>query len=104
MAVDDYMESEVGIIAAATAAAVSPKARDLFRRGAVYGLAGVLRTGDVAIAAARGAVRGARDETAAASDGSGKKPTRARRRSGGSRSAASGRSKQSGTRKRSASA
>ena len=67
MGVDDYMNSEAGIVAAATAAAVSPRARELFRRGAVYGLAGVLKAGDVAAAAARGAVRGARNGAAAAS-------------------------------------
>jgi hypothetical protein len=67
--VDDYMDKEAGILAAATAAAVSPKARDLFRRGAVYGLAGVLRTGDMAVAAARGAVRGVKSEAASANGG-----------------------------------
>lgn len=64
MAVDDYVDREVGVIAAATAAAVSPRARELFRRGAVYGLAGVLRAGDVTLAAARGAARGAKDGAA----------------------------------------
>ena len=38
-----------------------PRARSLFRRGAVYGLAGALKAADVAVAAARGAVRGARE-------------------------------------------
>jgi hypothetical protein len=38
-----------------------PRARTLFRQGAVYGLAGALKAADVAVAAARGAVRGARE-------------------------------------------
>jgi hypothetical protein len=67
LGVDDYMDREAGILAAATAAAVSPRARDLFRRGAVYGLAGVLKAGDVAVAAARGAVRGTKDGATGAS-------------------------------------
>lgn len=69
MGLDDYMDRETGIIAAATAAAVSPRARHLFRRGAVYGLAGVLRAGDVAAATARGAVKGAKAGAAGASGG-----------------------------------
>jgi hypothetical protein len=39
----------------------APRARTLFRQGAVYGLAGALKAADVAVAAARGAVRGARE-------------------------------------------
>lgn len=39
----------------------APRARTLFRQGAVYGLAGALKAADVAMAAARGAVRGARE-------------------------------------------
>ena len=44
----------------------SPRARTLFRQGAVYGLAGVMKAADVAVAAARGAVRGAREGVATA--------------------------------------
>ena len=43
------------------AASAPPKARTLFRQGAVYGLAGAMKAADVAVAAARGAVRGARE-------------------------------------------
>jgi hypothetical protein len=43
-----------------------PRARTLFRQGAVYGLAGAMKAADVAIAAARGAVRGAREGVAVA--------------------------------------
>ena len=69
MGLDDLANKETGAIAAATAAAVSPRARELLRRGAVYGLAGVLRATDVALAAGRGAVRGARDGAARESSG-----------------------------------
>jgi hypothetical protein len=41
--------------------AATPRAGELFRRGAVYALAGVLRATDVGVAAARGAVRGAKE-------------------------------------------
>src|SRR5947207_3262570 len=64
MGFDDFVNTETGFMTAATAAAVSPRARQLLRRGAVYGLAGVLRAGDVVAAAARGAVRGARESIA----------------------------------------
>lgn len=102
MGVDDYMDSEAGIIAAATAAAVSPRARDLFRRGAVYGLAGVLRSGDVAVAAARGAVRAARAESGARSKGPSRTPSRAgQSRATSARTGQAKRSKQSGSRQRS---
>jgi hypothetical protein len=64
MGFDDYVNAETGLMGAATAAAVSPRARELLRRGAVYGLAGAMRAGDVVAAAARGAVRGARESIA----------------------------------------
>jgi hypothetical protein len=41
-----------------------PRARTLFRQGAVYGLAGAIKAADVAAAAARGAVRGAKQGVA----------------------------------------
>lgn len=55
------MEREVGVAVAATAAAMSPKVRSWARQGAVYGLAGAMKTGDVLVATARGAARGARE-------------------------------------------
>lgn len=53
-----------------------PRARTLFRQGAVYGLAGALKAADVAVAAARGAVRGAREgvQTDGAPDEPGRPP------------------------------
>jgi hypothetical protein len=55
------MEREVGVAVAATAAALSPKVRGWARQGAVYGLAGAMKTGDVLFATARGAAHGARE-------------------------------------------
>lgn len=46
MALDDYFEPEVAVTAVVTAALFSPRARKLIRRGAVYGMAGLLRAGD----------------------------------------------------------
>ncbi len=59
MALEEYLESEVAVAAIATAVALSPRARRMLRRGAVYGLAGVLTAGDAITAFARGATRGA---------------------------------------------
>jgi hypothetical protein len=46
MALEDYMEPEVAVTAVVTAAIFSPQARKIIRRGAVYGMAGVLVVGD----------------------------------------------------------
>ncbi len=46
MALEDYLEPEVAVAAAVTAAVFSPAVRKLLRRGAVYGLAGALIAGD----------------------------------------------------------
>jgi hypothetical protein len=58
MALEDYWEPEVGVAVAVTAALASPKMRAYLRRGAVYGLAGVLKIGDAVSAAAGGVKRG----------------------------------------------
>jgi hypothetical protein len=58
VALDDLIETEIGVAVAATAAVVSPRARGLLRRGAVYGLAGAMKAGDVVFGAATSAVRG----------------------------------------------
>ena len=88
MGLDDYVNAETGLLTAATAAAVSPRARELLRRGAVYGLAGAMRAGDVAAAAAKGAVRGARESIA--QENGRVSEERATARSGGAGSRASG--------------
>jgi hypothetical protein len=46
MALDDYLEPEVMIAVAVTAAVASPPVRKVVRKGAVYGLAGLLLLGD----------------------------------------------------------
>jgi hypothetical protein len=53
MALDDFIEPEVGIAVAVTAAVSSPKVRGAIRKGLVYGVAGVLMAGDAIAAVAR---------------------------------------------------
>lgn len=60
MALDDYMEPEVGVAIAATALIASPQVRGFLRRGAVYGMAGLMMAGDAAASFARAAGRSAR--------------------------------------------
>jgi hypothetical protein len=66
MGVENFIETEVGVAVAATAALFSPRARNVMRRGAVYGLAGALKAGDAVSSAARGVARGARSDEAPA--------------------------------------
>jgi hypothetical protein len=58
MALEDYLESEVAVAVAATAAALSPGFRRVLRRGAVYGVAGALKATDLVTAAVRGVSHG----------------------------------------------
>jgi hypothetical protein len=87
------IERQVAIAAAATAAALSPEVRDALRKGAVYGLAGVLKAGDVVISAAHGAMEGlqspAEDSRATeAKPASSSKRAPSSKRAGGSKSSA----------------
>lgn len=66
MAIEEYLESEVAVAVAATAIALTPRARRLLRRGVVYGLAGALRAGDAIASFGRATARGAQDATASA--------------------------------------
>lgn len=66
MALEDYLESEVVVAVAATAAVLSPRVRGVLRRGAVYGLAGVLRAGDAISSAAPALSQGAQQAAASA--------------------------------------
>ncbi len=68
MALDDFVNPEVGIAVAATALVTSPAARGVMRRGLVYGLAGVMRLGDAVSSTARGMADNA--QQAASSAGS----------------------------------
>jgi hypothetical protein len=84
MGVEDFMEAPVGVAVAATAALMSPRARQVMRRGAVYGLAGVLKAGDVAASAARGVASGVRETAAPPEEAAAERPHAAR---GGSHAA-----------------
>lgn len=53
MALDDYLEPEVAVTAAVTAALFSPRGRQILRKGVVYGLAGVLVAADALTAVGR---------------------------------------------------
>jgi nucleoside phosphorylase len=69
MALEDYLESEVAVAVAATAAVLSPRFRRVLRRGAVYGVAGALKATDVVTATARGVASGVSSEREPAGSG-----------------------------------
>lgn len=66
MGLDDFLESEVAVAVAATAAVLSPRVRGLVRSGAVYGLAGALIAGGAVSSVARGVGRGAQQAATSA--------------------------------------
>ncbi len=66
MALDDYLDSQVAVAVAATAAVFSPRVRGVLRQGAVYGVAGVLTAGDALGGFVRSVGRGATRATATA--------------------------------------
>lgn len=68
MELDDFLETEVGVAVAATAALFSPRVRKALRQGAVYGVAGALMAGDAISGFARGVGRGAQ-QVAASTNG-----------------------------------
>jgi hypothetical protein len=80
MALDEFFESEVAIVAGVTAAAFSPRVRRIVRRGAVLGLAGMMSVGDAVAGAARSAAEQAR-EAQADGDGASATPSAPARRS-----------------------
>ena len=55
MAAEDYLDAHVAVAVAATAAILSPRVRTVLRRGAVYGVTGVLMAGDAISGLARDA-------------------------------------------------
>ena len=77
MALQDFLDSEVAVAVAATAAITSPRVRGVLRRGAVYGLAGLLTAGEMTSSFARGAVRGVQ-QTASAANGKAQQATQQR--------------------------
>lgn len=68
MAVEDYLEPEVAVTAAVVAAIFSPRVRKLLRRGAVYGLAGVLAAGDTAVSLSQRVGHGVQTMSASATN------------------------------------
>lgn len=64
MELEDYLEPQVAVAAAVTAAVLSPQVRGVLRRGAVFGLAGALMAGDALAAFARGVGRGVQQAAA----------------------------------------
>ena len=69
MALEDFLEPEVGIAVALTAAIGSPRVRKVLRKGAVYGLAGILAAKDKLGDAAGTAAEAAKKATAKAKAG-----------------------------------
>jgi hypothetical protein len=69
MALEDWLESEVAVAVAATTVVLSPKARRVVRRGAVYAVAGALKASDLVAAAARGVAEGVSERPAGAAEG-----------------------------------
>lgn len=104
MAVDDMLDSKVGIAAAAaavTATIFSPRTREVLHRGAVLGLAGALTAGDAIAAFARGVRRGASEARSriAGADGADETEAPSRRRAAGTKTRArTGRSRTRRTR------
>lgn len=47
MELEDYLEPEIAVTAAVTAAAFSRRGRKILHQGAVYGVAGALIAGDI---------------------------------------------------------
>lgn len=91
MGLDDLVSTESAVVAAATAAVFSPRTRETLRKGAVFGVAGALKVGDVLGGAARGVVHGVRgdEDTADAAPGVAETPVPAAppaRRTGSGRS------------------
>jgi hypothetical protein len=69
MELEDYLEPEIAVTAAVTAAVFSPRGRQFLRRGAVYGIAGVLTVGDAIASFARSIGQGFRQVGTAVSEG-----------------------------------
>lgn len=57
MGVEDYLETPVGVAVAATAVVLSPRVRNVVRRGLVYGVAGAMRAADAASNVAKNVAR-----------------------------------------------
>lgn len=58
MKLEKHLRPELAVAVAATAAICSPRARKALRRGVVYGVAGLLKAGDMISSFAGGVARG----------------------------------------------
>jgi hypothetical protein len=65
MELEDYLEPEIAVTAAITAALFSPRGRQILRRGVVYSIAGVMVAGDAITSFARNIGQGFRQRGAA---------------------------------------
>jgi len=70
MELEDYLEPEIAVTAAVTAALFSQRGRQILRHGAVYGLAGALIAGDAITSFARSIGQGFRQGGTSAPEGS----------------------------------
>ena len=68
MGPEDFLEPEVAVTAAVTAAICSARARRVLRRGAVYAMAGVLTASDMIASFARSVGQGAQQAGTPAAD------------------------------------
>lgn len=64
---EDFLEPEIAVAAAVTAAVTSPQVRKALRRGAVFGLAGLIAAGDAVTTFSKSVGRGVQQATATAS-------------------------------------
>ncbi len=64
MDVEDFLEPEIAIAAALTAAVTSPQVRKALRTGAVYGLAGLIAAGDAVTTFSKSVGRGIQQASA----------------------------------------
>ena len=69
MELEDYLEPEIAVTAAVTAALFSQRGRQVLRRGAVYGIAGVMIAGDAIASFARSVGQGFRQMGTRAPEG-----------------------------------
>ncbi|HEY1348370.1 MAG TPA: hypothetical protein VGF67_01935 [Ktedonobacteraceae bacterium] len=64
MEFEDFVEPEIAVTAAITAAVFSPRARKVIRKGLVYGMAGALAAGDILASFARSISQGCQQASA----------------------------------------
>lgn len=76
MEFEDFLEPEIAVVAAATAAITSPQVRRVLRRGVVYGLAGLLVAGDAITTFSKGVQRGVKEAAAPVTNGAARNTAR----------------------------